>query len=155
MIKTWMTVAAAVSLGSAALAHDGVVHKSVEEARQHAATTSTIPVGPDTIFPVDVGGDYTLTDHTGGRRTQADPAGKMQLVFFGYANCQAICSVAMPLMAAVTDKLDGRVQPVMITVDPKRDTVKNMAPALAEHHADFIGLTGSEEELQALSLIHI
>jgi len=35
----------------------------------------------------------------------------------------------------------------MITVDPARDTVANIGPALARLHPDFVGLTGTEAQL--------
>ncbi len=129
------------------LAHDGVVHKSTNEAKAHQALGDA---GPVTDLPFDLGGDFILTDQTGTRRTQISPAGRAQLVFFGYANCPAICSVAMPLMAELTTELHEAgfdIEPVMITVDPKRDTVANMGPALARLHPDFVGLTGTKEEL--------
>jgi protein SCO1/2 len=129
------------------LAHDGVIHQNTTESEAHQAMTA---LGPVTDLPFDLGGAYILTDQTGAPRSQASPDGRAQLVFFGYATCPAICSVAMPLMAELTDALQGagyEVQPVMITVDPKRDTVANMGPALARLHPDFIGLTGTEEEL--------
>ncbi len=143
-------LSAAVLLAGTAAAHDGVKHKSVAEARAHASATTTVSAGPDTAFPLAVGGDYALTDHTGQSRTQADPDGQLQMVFFGYANCQAICSVALPLMAEIaqTVRADGiPITPVMITVDPDRDTVQTMGAPLTEHHPDFVGLTGTPEEL--------
>lgn len=109
------------------------------------------PVLADTPLPFNVGGPYVLTDQYGQTRTQADPDGRAQLVFFGYANCPGICSAALPLMGALADQLSPKgapVRPVMITIDPSRDTVENMAAPLARHHADFIGLTGSLEALQ-------
>ncbi len=101
-------------------------------------------------LPFDLGGAFELTDHTGARRSEADPDGHAQLLFFGYANCPSICTVAMPLMAELTDALSGdglTVRPLMVTVDPERDTTENMGPALAVLHEDFIGLTGSKSEL--------
>lgn len=102
-------------------------------------------------LPFNLGGDYVLLDQSGTMRSQADPDGKPQLLFFGYANCREICSAALPLMAQIVDAVteDGvKVTPVMITVDPARDTVETLGPALSQHHADFIGLTGSPEQLQ-------
>ncbi|MDA9865129.1 SCO family protein [bacterium] len=103
-------------------------------------------------FPFDaVGGDFALTDQSGTFRTQADPDGTAQLLFFGYANCQQICSSVLPQMADVADTLaDGgySVRPVMITVDPVADTVENIGPALTQYHPGFVGLTGTEAELQ-------
>ena len=105
-----------------------------------------------TPLPFDLGGAYELTDQFGQTRTQQDPDGQAQLVFFGYANCPGICSAAMPLMADVVDALAERdiaVRPVMITVDPERDTVASMGKPLAELHPDFVGLTGDEAALRA------
>ncbi len=130
-------------------AHDGVIHKSDEEAAAHAAA---VPAPSGLPFPVKLGGPFTLTDQNGAQRTQADPDGHKQLLFFGYANCQAICSVALPLMADVTDQLTAAgvpVTPVMITVDPERDRVDTLAEPLAQHHARFVGLTGDDSALQA------
>ncbi|RLJ41496.1 protein SCO1/2 [Litoreibacter meonggei] len=102
-------------------------------------------------LPFDLGGAFELVDQTGTARTQADPQGHPQLLFFGYANCREICSAALPMMAQVADAVAEQgitVTPVMITVDPARDTVDNLGPALAQHHEDFIGLTGTAAQLQ-------
>ncbi|MGB7241228.1 MAG: SCO family protein [Sulfitobacter sp.] len=101
-------------------------------------------------LPFDVGGDFRLVDHKGAVRTQADPDGQPQLLFFGYANCPGICTAAMPMMADITDDISDRgvkLRPVMITIDPARDTVDNMGEPLAQIHDDFVGLTGSDGAL--------
>lgn len=98
-----------------------------------------------------LGGAFELIDHTGEMRTEMDPDGHPQLVFFGYANCQEICSAVFPTMASIVEILDANgtvLRPVMITVDPERDTVDTMAEALHVHHPAFVGLTGSEAALQ-------
>lgn len=100
--------------------------------------------------PFKVGGAFDLTDQHGAPRTQVDPDGHAQLLFFGYVNCPGICTTALPMMADVTDRLAERnitVRPVMITVDPSRDKVGTMTRALAKLHPDFIGLTGDETAL--------
>lgn len=138
-----------------AVAHDGVKHKNAGEARAHLQ--SKIKPNPEddgavTPFPIKLGGAYSLTDQTGATRTEADPEGRLQLVFFGYAKCQAICEVALPRMeemAGIAQTAGIGVQPVLITVDPERDTPEEMAKELAERHPGFVGLTGSEEELAA------
>ncbi|VAV88646.1 hypothetical protein MNBD_ALPHA07-1012 [hydrothermal vent metagenome] len=76
---------------------------------------------PATALPFDLGGDFTLTDQTGATRTQANPDG---LKARGLA-----------------------ARPVMITGDPKCDTVENMGPALARLHPDFVGLIGTTDQL--------
>lgn len=115
-----------------------------------AATLAATMTLAQSALPFDVGGPYALTNHLGQPHTQTDPDGLPQLLFFGYANCPGICTAALPLMADVTTALardNIAIRPVMITVDPARDTVDNMGPALAKLHPDFIGLTGDTTAL--------
>ncbi len=135
-------LAIALAFVGAAEAHDGVRHATVAEAKAHAT--------PDLAFPIAVGGPFVLTDQHGRQRSEADPAGHLQLLFFGYANCQEICSAALPQMADVAAALRARdvvVTPVMITVDPERDKIADLGPALAKFGPDFIGLTGDAKAL--------
>ncbi len=109
------------------------------------------PAWATSPLPFDVGGPFTLVDQDGTERTEADPDGHPQILFFGYANCQEICSAVLPMMADITDALADRgltVRPVMITTDPERDTVEAIGPALRQLHPDFVGLTGTPEALQ-------
>jgi protein SCO1/2 len=102
-------------------------------------------------FPLALGGDFTLKDQHNNSRTQKDPDGRAQLVFFGYVNCPDICTAALPLMADVTDQLDSQgydITPVMITIAPQQDTVETMDTPLARWHPDFIGLTGEPDALK-------
>lgn len=118
-------------------------------AAMFAATSASAETPPP--LPFDLGGSFSLVDQDGNTRTEVDPSGNTQLVFFGYANCQQICSAALPLMGDVADILADDGLPlsiVMITVDPTRDTVEDIGEPLAAIHPDFVGLTGSDEELQ-------
>ena len=105
-------------------------------------------------LPIDLGGPYSLTNQYGETRTEADPEGHLQLVFFGYANCDAICTMALPQMGVIQDILATRGVPistVMITIDGERDTPAAMAEPLAAMHPGLIGLTGTPE---ALARVH-
>lgn len=129
-------------------AHDGVVHKTPEEARAHRAGTSPEPPLPTSPFPVDITADYALTDHFGQSVTSEDMAGQTYALFFGYASCEAICSVAMPTLGQALDILEDEAIPaMMITVDPARDTLEAMQAGLSRWHADLVGLTGSDRAL--------
>ncbi|SFI98519.1 SCO family protein [Jannaschia pohangensis] len=114
---------------------------------------------PDSLFPTNFGGAYRLTDHHGRTRTEADPDGNLQLVFFGYATCEAICTVALPIMSEMAADLAAQgigVTPIVITVDPEVDTVDSMGPALAAHAPGLLGLTGSADDLAATrALFHV
>jgi len=137
-------------IGSA-YAHDGVHHATQEEAAKHnAEAAAKAPNTPG--FPDVVGGEYHLVDHFGNERSSRDPAGHYQLIFFGYASCKAICSVALPRMAEAVDILEAKgigVTPLLITVDPERDTQAAMRKALPDIHPQLIGLTGWRDALEA------
>lgn len=101
-------------------------------------------------LPFDVGGPFELIDQTGETRTDKSFHGKPALLFFGYAECQAICSVALPRMAEAVDLLAEQgieAQPILITVDPARDTPEALATSAPQVHERLIALTGSEEAL--------
>ena len=141
-------------LANLVLAHDGVVHNSDEEARAHKAETAAkvgLPT-PELPFPVDIRAEFDLIDQDGRAVTQADFAGKPMAIFFGYANCEAICSVALPRLGQALDLLGyeaDKLTPLLITVDPDRDTPETMGPALSKWHPRLRGLTGSEVALAA------
>lgn len=128
---------------AAAPAHDGTAHSPPAEVAAPDAGTG-LP------FPVRITPRFALVDQTGRAVTQADFAGRPLAIFFGYANCEAICSVALPSLAAALDLLgtDGdEIAPILITVDPERDTPEAMAGSLPKYHPRLIGLTGSAEAL--------
>lgn len=101
-----------------------------------------------------VGGPFALTDHTGKRVTEKDFEGKYALVFFGYTYCPDVCPAELQVMTAAMEQLGAKsekVTPVFITIDPKRDTVEQMASYVSNFHERLVGLTGSSEEIRAVA----
>lgn len=101
-----------------------------------------------------VGGPFTLTDHTGRRVTEKDFEGKYTLVFFGYTYCPDVCPAELQVMTAALAQLGAKsekVTPVFITIDPKRDTVEQMASYVSNFHERLVGLTGTHEEIRAVA----
>jgi cytochrome oxidase Cu insertion factor (SCO1/SenC/PrrC family) len=100
-----------------------------------------------------IGGPFTLTDQHGARVTEEDFAGRFMLVYFGYTFCPDICPTSLTVMAAAMDELPDaqaeQVVPILITVDPARDTVEQLAAYAPLFHPRLVALTGSEEEVRA------
>ncbi|MGE0612864.1 MAG: SCO family protein [Hyphomicrobiales bacterium] len=99
-----------------------------------------------------VGGPFTLTDQTGRRVTEADFKGRYMLVTFGFTYCPDVCPTDLQVMAAAVEMLGeegGKVTPVLITIDPERDTVAQMASYVGNFHPRLVGLTGTPEEIRA------
>jgi protein SCO1/2 len=100
----------------------------------------------------EIGGPFTLIDQFGKTRNDAEFRGRFMLIFFGYANCQSICPVGLRRMTAALDSLNekdrARIQPIMITVNPKNDTPEALARAMPKIHPRLLGLTGSPAQLR-------
>lgn len=101
----------------------------------------------------DIGGPFTLVNHRGETVTDEDYRGRAMLIYFGFTYCPDICPFSLQIMASAMDQLSAedraRIQPLLITVDPRRDTVEHLAQYVASpaFPAELVGLTGSEEQI--------
>ncbi|KGJ05677.1 protein SCO1/2 [Paracoccus halophilus] len=97
---------------------------------------------------------FTLTDQNGARISSRQIFTKPAFVYFGYTYCPDVC----PLDAArnseavsILDKRGIEVTPVLISVDPERDTPEALGQFVAMLHPRMIGLTGSVGEIDAVA----
>jgi cytochrome oxidase Cu insertion factor (SCO1/SenC/PrrC family) len=100
-----------------------------------------------------IGGPFTLTDHTGERVTNQDFRGRSMLVLFGFTFCPDVCPSALQVMSAALDRLGpkaDRFVPILITVDPERDTPVQLASYVQSFHPRLVGLTGTPAEIDAV-----
>ena len=113
------------------------------------------PSGPGTqtaattAGPIQVGGPFELTAHTGETVTETSFGGKLLLVFFGYTFCPDICPTTLNTVALALDELGAEaasVQPLFITVDPARDTPSVLADYVTVFHPSVLGLAGTPEQ---------
>lgn len=104
------------------------------------------------VAGVQVGGAFSLVDHKGQPVTEKSWPGKYKLVFFGFTHCPDICPAAMQKMTVVMETVDAKGQklvPLLITVDPARDTPEVMAAYVGNYNPHIIGLTGTEAQVKA------
>lgn len=102
----------------------------------------------------DIGGPFTLTDSAGKRVSDTDFRGRFALIYFGYAFCPDVCPTELQAMGRAIDMLGpagGNIVPVFISVDPARDTPKELAAYVRAFHPRMIGLTGSAEDIAAVA----
>ncbi len=96
--------------------------------------------------------DFELTDHTGKPFTQASLKGNWSFIFFGYTNCPDVCPNTLSMMNIMAVNLEQK-QPdkqtprfIMVSVDPERDTVKQLSAYIPYFNNAFIGLTGKSSQ---------
>ncbi len=115
--------------------------------------TRTSPGGAVLITAAaDIGGPFTLTDHTGKTVSDKDFRGRHLLIYFGYTFCPDVCPTELQTVAQAMEILGDKgkgVVPVFITVDPARDTVAVVKDYVAAFHPRMVGLTGSAEQVKA------
>jgi protein SCO1/2 len=100
------------------------------------------------ISGVDYGRSLELTDHHGKLRRLEDWRGKAVVVFFGFTQCPDVCPTTLADMAIAMKQLGpeaDRVQVLMVTVDPERDTREVLGKYVPAFDARFLGLYGDLE----------
>ena len=102
------------------------------------------------LEPPNPAPDFTLTDQDGRPFRLSEQRGSVVMLFFGFTNCPDVCPTALADAAAVRRELgaDGeRLKVALITVDPARDTPEKMGRYVRIFDESFIGLSGTQEEL--------
>lgn len=99
---------------------------------------------------ISLGGAFSLTRHDGVAVTERDYAGRWLLVYFGFTYCPDVCPTELGRIADVIDAMGAageRVTPVLITIDPERDTPAQLADYVSRFHPRMEGLTGTAEQV--------
>ena len=102
--------------------------------------------------PPLIGGHFSLVAADGTAVTDHSFPGKWMLIYFGYTFCPDSCPTALNTIAEALDELGplaDRIQPIFITVDPKRDTSPVIADYVKAFHSRLIGLTGTSAQIAA------
>ncbi|MFV0309585.1 MAG: SCO family protein [Desertimonas sp.] len=94
----------------------------------------------------------TLTDTDGNPYDlRAESAGRVTLLYFGYLNCPDACPIHMAVLGSTFEQLmpdvRARIDVVFVTTDPVRDEPDAMRAFLDRFDPTFIGLTGSNQDL--------
>lgn len=130
---------AALAFGLSILVTAAAAHQP--RARSAAEATDVQMWNRETI-----GGPFALIDQKGKRRTDADFRGKLMVVYFGYTQCPDVCPMDLQQIGLAIEALGpagDAIQPVFITIDPERDTVKRLAAYVPAFHPRLVGLSGS------------
>ena len=119
-------------------------------------TVETVEAGDATeLQRYEIGGEFELTNQRGERMRLSDLAGRALVMFFGYTYCPDICPATLARVREVKVALPpedaARFTGVLVSVDPARDTPHRIGQYVEFFDPDFVGLTGSEDELEDIA----
>ena len=116
----------------------------------------SLPSKPQTegiVTAGGVGGPFTLTDQDGKTVTEKSWPGQYMLVYFGFTHCPDVCPTGLNKIAEALNSLPAdkvaKIQPILITVDPARDTAADLKVYVSLFHPKLIGLTGTDAQIEA------
>ena len=123
-------------------------------ARHYLGAADTGSPGASDERTAGIGGPFTLTDQHGRTVTDRDFLGHWLLVYFGYTYCPDICPTSLARNGEAIELLGekgGKVLPVLITIDPERDTPQKLKDYVQSFHPRTVGLTGTPEQIAAVA----
>lgn len=94
---------------------------------------------------------FTLSDHRGNTVRPEDWIGQPTLVFFGFTWCPDICPTTLSDISDWLEQIGSdadRLNTVLISVDPERDTPEVLADYLSNFDPRIIGLTGALPQIR-------
>jgi protein SCO1/2 len=110
-----------------------------------------------TINQPPQGGDFSLQGPQGSVGLE-DFRGKIVLLYFGYTWCPDICPTTLAVFSAVLNEMEeaerSKVQPIFISVDPARDTIKRLEEYSQYFHEKMIGVTGEPEVVEEVAALY-
>jgi protein SCO1/2 len=100
--------------------------------------------------------DVQMIDQDGKPVTVNELKDKWSLLFFGYTFCPDICPTTLAQLRQIKSELPkeavDKLQVILVSVDPARDTPKQLKQYLGYFDPEFKGLTGaSVEDVQKLA----
>ena len=100
---------------------------------------------------------FNLVDHTGKPFQYKDLKEEWSLIFFGYSKCPDVCPTTVFKLTEIYRILDEdkaikqQPQVIFISIDPGRDKPETLKEYLASFNPEFIGVTGTLDEIKKLT----
>ncbi|MBS9777354.1 MAG: SCO family protein [Gammaproteobacteria bacterium] len=117
------------------------------------ALTRDKPLGEGYKLASEYGGEFTLNSDK-GKVSLSDFKGKIVVIYFGFMNCQDACPVSLTKMRRAFKRLTAeellKVQGILVSIDPKRDNVEELAAFAKSYHENVIGLVDDKQVIEEL-----
>ena len=97
------------------------------------------------------GGPFTLVGSDGQPFSSTTLAGEPYAIFFGFTHCPDVCPTTLARLVRLRRQLEAAGEPfriVFVSVDPERDTPKEVGRYTELFGAPITGLTGSPAQVE-------
>lgn len=115
----------------------------------------TVSLAAPSMAATTPGGNFTLHTPQGKAVSLASLQGRVVLLYFGFTYCPEMCPTELlkfqRLLSLLPAEKRALVQPIFISVDPKRDTPDVLVPYTSHFGKEILALTGTEKELRAVA----
>ncbi len=153
MTKTQKTVFILVALVALVM---GLTFNKIMSGKGQVDTTSLIDAGIILLPQSRQLPEIKMTNQDGQPVQMDELNDKWSLLFFGYTFCPDICPTTLAQLRQIKSELpqaaQDKLQIVLVSVDPNRDTPQQLKQYLGYFDPTFVGLTpGSVDELQTLA----
>ncbi len=95
---------------------------------------------------------FELKDESSKPYTNNSLKGQWSLLFFGYTHCPDVCPTTMSNLAQLVEMLpanmQNKLQVVLVSVDPERDTLEHLKAYVEHFNVNFRGVTGSHKQIK-------
>lgn len=86
-----------------------------------------------------------------GKVSLSDFRGTVVMLYFGYTSCPDICPTSLARISTAYRSLSkdqqAKIQPILISLDPDRDSKSKLKSYVEHFLPNMIGLTGSKEQV--------
>jgi cytochrome oxidase Cu insertion factor (SCO1/SenC/PrrC family) len=117
------------------------------QSKQKAVSDSS----PSIALSGDLGGAFELTDHNGQKVTEKSWPNKYLLLYFGFTHCPDVCPTGLNKIVQALNELPeetvAQIQPILVTIDPSRDTASSLKTYVELFHPKLVGLTGTQQQV--------
>ncbi len=97
---------------------------------------------------------FNLEDENGKPVKADDYHGRVALLFFGYTHCPDVCPATLGILHTALQSLGPKadqIRVLFVSVDPKRDTPKQLSDYTSAFGDNVVGLTGTRAQLDTLT----
>ena len=93
---------------------------------------------------------FALVDHNNEEFNETTLRNRWSFLFFGYTHCPDVCPTTLSVLNSVAQQLqdvEADIRFVFVSVDPERDTPEQLSRFVRYFNEDFIGVTGSIQNI--------